>query len=57
MYGSKLNSKRHILRGPTSDAVLQRRSADWFVMTTCDNLGEINALEVWSDYRGYDPNW
>lgn len=58
IYGTRGNTKRHILRGVDYHPKMPKaRSVEWYILTVFQPVGQVRCVEMWSDYRGYSPDW
>ncbi|BFZ04243.1 hypothetical protein BsWGS_07282 [Bradybaena similaris] len=56
LKGSWYQSDNHVLQDPTR-FLFRSGAEDWFVLTTEDDIGELLAVVVWTDFSGAYPNW
>ncbi|CAH1185339.1 unnamed protein product, partial [Phyllotreta striolata] len=58
IYGSRADSKEHVLNYPDPyKLLLQRNSENWFFLATERHLGDIEKIEMWFDSVGCKPSW
>ncbi|CAG5117416.1 unnamed protein product [Candidula unifasciata] len=56
LKGSWFQSENHVLQDP--NRYLFRSGAEnWFMLTTEDDIGDLMAVVVWTDFSGAYPSW
>ncbi|CAG5117409.1 unnamed protein product [Candidula unifasciata] len=56
LKGSWYQSENHVLQDP-SRHLFRSGAENWFMLTTDDDLGELNSVVIWTDYSGAYPSW
>ncbi|XP_023313048.1 polycystic kidney disease protein 1-like 2 [Anoplophora glabripennis] len=58
IYGTKSESNAHVLNYPDPEKkLLQKNEDNWFFVATEFYLGDIEKIELWCDFIGYNPAW
>ncbi|CAG5117405.1 unnamed protein product [Candidula unifasciata] len=65
LKGSWYQSENHVLQDPSRHLFRlhliyltpQSGAENWFMLTTDDDLGELNSVVIWTDFSGAYPSW